>query len=478
MSNPQAGALVVFEGLVRNHNEGQAVASLEYESYSDLALLEAEKILNEARSLYDVFEIQCVHRIGHLNIKEIAVWVGVTSAHRKDGFKACQYVIDELKVRLPIWKKEYYLSGDATWVNCQQCSHTHHSIAKEDYYEKQLQISEIGEKGQKILEESHLFVIGAGGLGCPALTYLATAGVGHITLCDADRVDPSNLHRQTLYQKDDIGKLKAPIAAQRLSQMNPHIEVDYCSDRLTAENIESLITDFDLVLDCSDNFTTKFLVHDYCYDQKIPLVQSSLYQFEGQIRLFDERSGGCLRCTWPEEPEASCTGTCTQAGTLGAVAGVFGSLQALEALKVLLKIPTTEETRILNLLTFESFSLVQDRDLDCPLCGRSATLIPFKKENYIRKVKEWEVSDRSLQNLRDYEWVDIRLPEERKKETLPQPALELPFHRDALMPLEPYTNLDPNKKYLLVCSEGLRSRMLAEQLRTIGFEHFYSYGLD
>lgn len=126
LNNPSAGAFVIFEGIVRNHNEGKEVLQLEYEAYEKMCEKEAEKIFKEAKNLYKIFEIVCIHRVGLLEIGDIAVWLGVNSAHRGDSFKACEYIINQIKTRLPIWKKEYYTSGDSGWVNCEECSKHKH----------------------------------------------------------------------------------------------------------------------------------------------------------------------------------------------------------------------------------------------------------------------------------------------------------------------------------------------------------------
>ena len=166
------------------------------------------------------------HRVGHLNIGGLAVWIGVTSKHRDAALKASRFLIDEIKLRLPVWKKEHYLDGETTWVNCQGCyHHTQVSFCKSEFYEKQICHSEIQNKGQDQLANAKVLVVGAGGLGCPALSYLAGAGVGQISICDGDRLEVTNLHRQTLYSHYDIGDYKAQLAKKRLTDLNPFINI-------------------------------------------------------------------------------------------------------------------------------------------------------------------------------------------------------------------------------------------------------------
>ena len=261
--NPRAGAFVEFQGWVRDHNEGKKVQSLEYEIFESLARKEAVKIITKAKAKFQVLDIQVVHRVGHMDIGDLAVWVGVSSEHRSAGFRACRYVMDEVKVRLPIWKKEYYLEEDAKWVNCQGCYQK--KIVKQDYYEKQIKLKNLGEPGQKRLQNSQLLVVGAGGLGCPALSYLVAAGVGQITICDPDLLEVSNLHRQTLYSHENIGEYKVNLAKAKLESLNPFVHIQGLSKRVDLGNVQALVASHDLVLDCTDNFESKFLIHDACF---------------------------------------------------------------------------------------------------------------------------------------------------------------------------------------------------------------------
>ncbi|NBU26000.1 MAG: molybdopterin converting factor, partial [Gammaproteobacteria bacterium] len=228
--DPSCGGYASFEGWVRDLNEGRAVRRLEYEAFEELAVREGERIVAEACERFGVANARCVHRIGDLPLGEVAVWVGVSAPHRDEAFRACRYIIDEVKHRVPIWKKEHYVDGDSGWVNCERCAatpdHAHHDHAHHEHghhehghhdhahghdghppaapdYSRQLALREVGAEGQARLRASRVAVVGAGGLGVPVLQYLAGAGVGQLTVIDGDRLDPSNLHRQTWYALAD-----------------------------------------------------------------------------------------------------------------------------------------------------------------------------------------------------------------------------------------------------------------------------------
>ena len=211
LQNPGSGGFCTFEGWVRDSNEGRAVDGLDYEAYEDLARAEGDLIIEEAIARYGVTDVRCVHRTGALNVGDLAVWVGVAAAHRDEAFRACRYIIDEIKHRLPIWKKEHYLDGDTAWVACthvhREHEHEHDHVRHDrigppfapDYSRRQIRLKAVGDAGQARLAAARVLVIGAGGLGCPVLSYLAGAGVGTLGIVDGDRLDASNLHRQTMY---------------------------------------------------------------------------------------------------------------------------------------------------------------------------------------------------------------------------------------------------------------------------------------
>ena len=239
LRDESCGGFASFEGWVRNHNEGHAVTRLEYEAFAELAEKEGARVVAAAIERFGVTRAACVHRTGSLAIGDVAVWVGVSAAHRDEAFRACRFIIDEVKHRLPIWKKETYLSGDSGWVNCERCAapaaHTvqgtapaaheherehHHRVAIAPDYSRQIALREVGAEGQARLRAASVLVVGAGGLGVPALQYLAGAGIGRLGIVDSDRLEPSNLHRQTWYALADCGREKAALADRKSTRLN------------------------------------------------------------------------------------------------------------------------------------------------------------------------------------------------------------------------------------------------------------------
>ncbi|HEU4762893.1 MAG TPA: molybdopterin-synthase adenylyltransferase MoeB, partial [Gemmatimonadales bacterium] len=200
-------------------------------------------------------------------------------------------------------------------------------------YARQFTLPELGAAGQARLKQGRVLVVGAGGLGSPALLYLASAGVGTVGIVDFDNVERSNLHRQVLHGEGSLGQPKIKSAAERLRDLNPDIVVRTHDTRLTSANALGIISEYDVVVDGSDNFPTRYLVNDACVLAGRPLVYAAIFRFEGQATLFAEPDGPCYRCLYPEPPPPGLVPTCAEAGVLGVLPGVLGSIQALEAIK-------------------------------------------------------------------------------------------------------------------------------------------------
>lgn len=246
-------------------------------------------------------------------------------------------------------------------------------------YARHIVLRDVGGAGQQKLLASKVLVIGAGGLGSPVAMYLAAAGVGTIGIVDDDEVSLSNLQRQILYGTADVGAPKVEIAKKTLAALNPDVNVETHHCRATAANAAALIGDYDIVADGSDNFDTRFLMNDACFLGKVPLVSAAIGQFEGQLSTFKAYEGEgapCYRCIFPEKPPAGAIPSCAEAGVIGAVAGVLGSLQAVEIIKELLGMGESMSGRLLiyDALSANTRTVRAKADPRCKLCGPQATI--------------------------------------------------------------------------------------------------------
>jgi adenylyltransferase/sulfurtransferase len=256
-------------------------------------------------------------------------------------------------------------------------------------YSRHIILPEVGGKGQKRLLSASCLIIGAGGLGSPSGYYLAAAGVGRLGFCDFDVVDISNLQRQILHNTDRIGKNKAESARETIERLNPDVKVEIFSEKLCKDNIMGIMKDFDLVLDGSDNFPTRYLVNDACVMLKKTNISASVFRFSGQLTVFSE-DGPCYRCLYSEPPPKDLVPSCQEAGVLGVLPGVLGLLQATEAVKIILDIG---EPLIGRLLVFDGlrseFSEYRIRkDPDCPICGESPTIKELTEYEEVCDIRE------------------------------------------------------------------------------------------
>jgi len=243
-------------------------------------------------------------------------------------------------------------------------------------YSRHFLLSEVGEEGQAKLLKAKVLMVGAGGLGCPSAYYLAAAGVGTLGIIDNDVVDISNLQRQILHTNDRVGKPKVESAKLTLEGLNPDVKVIPYQEKLTSANIMEIIKDYDIVVDGSDNFPTRYLVNDACILTKTPNVHGSIFQFDGQATVFYLGKGPCYRCLYPEPPPADMAPSCAEAGVLGVLPGLIGTIEALEAIKLILGKGDSLIGRLLcfNTLTMEITTLNLRRDHNCPMCGDHPTI--------------------------------------------------------------------------------------------------------
>ncbi len=251
--------------------------------------------------------------------------------------------------------------------------------AQRDRYSRHLLLPEVGEKGQEKLLKSRVLLLGAGGLGCPAAMYLAAAGVGTVGLVDADVVDASNLQRQVLHSNSRVGMPKVDSAEQFINDLNPDVKVVKFQERLTSENIDRIFEQFDVVVDGCDNFPTRYLVNDASLKHNIPIVHGSIFRFDGQVTTFVPNDGPCYRCLYPEPPPPHLAPSCAEAGVLGILPGVIGTLQATEAIKLLLGKGDVLNGRLLQYdsmnMKFRNFKL--RRNKACPACGENPTITEY-----------------------------------------------------------------------------------------------------
>ena len=265
------------------------------------------------------------------------------------------------------WKNE-----GRSWITPQALS-----AEQRNRYHRHLLLPEVGDAGQQKLLESKVLLLGAGGLGSPAALYLAAAGVGTLGIIDMDAVDASNLQRQILHNMDRVGERKVDSAKKTLTALNPDVNVVTYDVRLGADNVLDIIDGYDVIVDGTDNFPTRYLVNDASLLKRIPVVHGSIFRFEGQATVFAPYEGPCYRCLIPEPPPPELAPSCAEAGVLGVLPGIVGSIQAIEAIKVLLGLGDTLVGRLLAYDSLEqSFRTFKvNRDPNCPACGPNAAPI-------------------------------------------------------------------------------------------------------
>jgi adenylyltransferase/sulfurtransferase len=496
LQDPASGGYASFEGWVRDFNEGRQVQHLEYEAYEALAKKEGERIVQEAITRFGVRGARCVHRIGDLRLGELAVWVGVSAAHRGEAFAACRHIIDEIKHRVPIWKKEHYTDGNSGWVNCERCaaptlqldmaahdhehhhgehhralsSSTHHESATTDY-SRQVALADVGAEGQKKIRSARVLVIGAGGLGAPVLSYLTGAGVGVIGIMDSDQLEASNLHRQTLYALQDVGRPKALLAAERLRALNPDVDVRPYVQRATIDTLQAIAAGFDVLVDCSDNFSTRFLINDVAVTLHKKAVIASVYQYEGQIQVIEPGSA-CLRCVWPEATRDGLVGNCAEAGVLGPVPGVLGAIQALEVLKIILQASSPAEHAVVlfDLQTLQTRRLRVTRSVECPAHCHQTNAVEHATDLRTNAQNSPEVASLEVAQARGLVIIDLRDHQEVLRTPLPVAHRHIPLAQL----LDDSSVLSVSGGYLLVCAKGMRSSAAVSTLRQRGHQNTYS----
>lgn len=352
-------------------------------------------------------------------------------------------------------------------------------------YDRHIIIPDFGFEGQKKLKAAKVFVVGSGGLGSPALLYLAAAGVGTIGIIDFDVVDDSNLQRQVLFGVNEIGKLKVEAAKQRLEALNPHITIKIYNEQLTSKNALDIIKDYDVVADGTDNFPTRYLVNDACVLLGKPNVFASIFQFEGQVSVFNYRDkngelGPNYRDLYPTPPPPGLVPSCAEGGVLGVLPGIIGSLQALEVIKVITGVgePLSGRFFIFDALNFETRTFKIKRNPANPLNGENPTikeLIDYEQFCGVKAVEKpiKEITAKELYNLQvrgeDIQVIDVREPHE----------YEIANIGGELIPLSTVSanadKIDHNKKVIVHCKMGGRSAKAIRELEEkFGFTNLYN----
>jgi adenylyltransferase/sulfurtransferase len=392
-------------------------------------------------------------------------------------------------------------------------------------YKRHLILPEVGPEGQKKLLNAKVLCIGAGGLGCPISLYLAAAGVGTIGLADVDVVSPSNLQRQILFGTKDIGEPKVEAAARRLKDLNPDVKLIEHKTIVNSSNVMDLIKDYDIIIDGTDNFPTRYCVNDACVLQKKPNVYGSIFRFEGMVTVFAPHlknpdtgeQGPCYRCMYPEPPDPGSVPSCAEGGVLGVICGTVGSLQANETVKLILGIGRPAIGRLITYssLDMEFRTYKVRRDPACPVCGTQPTItapvdyeqfcgVPILDPKSLEETKQeahqakhggngkaapasnldakglppgyafkpdWEVTPRDVKGMLDkgekFYFVDCRLPNECQITSIPGaeliPLQQMAQHRDKL-------EQHKNGKIIVHCKSGGRSMQFTQALRQAGYK--------
>ena len=346
-------------------------------------------------------------------------------------------------------------------------------------YSRHLLLDQVGPAGQELLKAARVLVIGAGGLGSPLALYLAAAGVGTLGIVDFDLVDESNLQRQILHGTQDIGRPKLESAQQRLADLNPFVKVNVHPEALSSENALQIFKDYDIVVDGTDNFATRYLVNDACVLLGKPNVYGSVFRFEGQVSLFSPGDdGGCYRCLYPDPPPPGTAPSCAEGGVLGVLPGVIGTLQATEVLKWILQTGESLQGRLLlfNALKMRFREIRLHRDPNCAVCGDRPTVtklidypafcgtLAVPEITRTQFLEQWESGNRPTV-------LDVREPHEWEQQNLSSygarlvPLKSLPEHLE---------DLDREQEVVVHCQSGGRSAKAVAQMKEAGFTRVFS----
>lgn len=355
-------------------------------------------------------------------------------------------------------------------------------------YSRHLIMPEFGSEAQEKLKDSSVLMIGAGGLGCPLALYLAAAGVGKIGLVDFDTVDYSNLHRQVLYSEADVGEPKAEVAKRRIADVNPHVEVQTYNVPFKSENAMQIAEGYDILIDGTDNFPTRYLVNDVCVLTGRTNVFGSIFRFDGQVTVFDAKNGPCYRCLYPDPPPPGMVPSCAEGGVLGILPGIVGVMQATEAIKVLTGIgePLVGRLTVFDALKMKFRELKIRKDPSCPVCSAKPTVtelidyeefcgVPVDQPDSPEESDELEITvgelSQHIAKGTKYWLLDVRNPNEwdickieaDNMHYIPLPELE-----------QHLSEIPQDEKIITICHHGRRSLTALETLKTHGITNVKS----
>lgn len=346
-------------------------------------------------------------------------------------------------------------------------------------YNKHLMLKDIGVKGQKRIKAAKVLVIGLGSLGAPVVQYLAAAGVGTLGIADFDEVSLGNLQSQVIHGTRDVHRPKTASAKDTIKAINPKVKIEPINERITAENIAALIENYDVIADCTDNYPSRYLINDACVLCGKPLVFGAMYQFEGQVSVFDAKNGPCFRCQFPSPPPIGLVPTCSAGGVISPLPGMIGSIQANEVLKLLIGGGDTLTGKLFALDTWNFRATVLNicKDENCPVCGKTPSVTEITEYDYedfcglkpaedeipVETIAAEELAAR-IEKGEPVTIVDIREPHERAIHRFPN-AIVIPIGQLARRQKE----LDPDIDTVFICTEGKRSILAVNTLREAGY---------
>jgi adenylyltransferase/sulfurtransferase len=348
-------------------------------------------------------------------------------------------------------------------------------------YSRHLIIPDVAMDGQKRLKNARVLCVGAGGLGSPALMYLAAAGVGTLGIVEFDTVDESNLQRQIIHGQSDIGRSKAESARDSVREINPYVNVVLHEERLDSENVMEIFAQYDLIVDGTDNFATRYLVNDACVLLNKPYVWGSIYRFDGQASVFWSEYGPCYRCLYPEPPPPGMVPSCAEGGVLGVLCGSIGAIQVTEAIKVLTGVgePLVGRLMIYDALEMTYRSVKVRKDPECAVCGKNPTvteLIDYEafcgavSEEAVAAAKDSTITPRTLKEWIDegenIQIIDVREPAEYEIVSIPGSTL---IPKNEFIMGEALSKLPQDKRIVLHCKSGVRSAEVLAIVKAAGF---------